>query len=88
MPLAEINRSIDVTQSSTVRWPFGELRPYRYRVILIDPPTKFSSGPNRNPKNHYPTMSIAEIAALPVGELAVEPQQVVSGQAESADWRL
>jgi N6-adenosine-specific RNA methylase IME4 len=51
-------------------WPFGDLRRHDYRVILIDAPTKFSSGPNRNPKNHYSTMTIAEIATLPVGELA------------------
>jgi hypothetical protein len=52
------------------RWPFGELRPHAYRVILADPPLKFSSGPNRNPNNHYPTMTIAQLATLPVSELA------------------
>jgi N6-adenosine-specific RNA methylase IME4 len=51
-------------------WPFGDLRRQLYRVILVDAPTKFSSGPNRNPKNHYATMTIAAIATLPVGELA------------------
>jgi N6-adenosine-specific RNA methylase IME4 len=51
-------------------WPFSELQRHAYRVILMDAPTKFSSGPNRNPNNHYPTMTIAKIAALPVGELA------------------
>jgi N6-adenosine-specific RNA methylase IME4 len=51
-------------------WPFGDLQRQHYRVILMDAPTKFSSGPNRNPNNHYPTMTIAKIAALPVGELA------------------
>jgi N6-adenosine-specific RNA methylase IME4 len=51
-------------------WPFTGLLPHAYRVILVDAPTKFSSGPSRNPNNHYRTMTIAEIAALPVGELA------------------
>jgi N6-adenosine-specific RNA methylase IME4 len=51
-------------------WPFGDLQRGSYRVILVDAPAKFSSGPNRNPINHYNTMTIAEIAALPVGELA------------------
>ena len=51
-------------------WPFTGLLPRAYRVIVVDAPTKFSSGPNRNPNNHYETMTIAEIAALPIGELA------------------
>ena len=50
--------------------PFGDLRRCAYRVILMDAPTKFSSGPNRNPINHYPTMTISQIGTLPVGELA------------------
>jgi N6-adenosine-specific RNA methylase IME4 len=55
---------------SNRHWPFGDLKPYSHRIILADPPYRFSSGPNRNPKNHYPTMTIKEIAALPVGDLA------------------
>jgi N6-adenosine-specific RNA methylase IME4 len=51
-------------------WPFDRLQRHVYRVILMDAPTKFSLGPNRNPINHYRTLTIAEIAALPVGELA------------------
>jgi N6-adenosine-specific RNA methylase IME4 len=50
--------------------PFDGLRLHSYRVILADPPWKFSAGPGRNPKNHYRIMALAEIAALPVGELA------------------
>jgi len=50
--------------------PFANLPRGHYRVILVDPPTKFSSAPIRNPTNHYKTMNIAEIAALPVGDLA------------------
>jgi N6-adenosine-specific RNA methylase IME4 len=53
-----------------IAWPFGDLQHRRYRVIVVDAPTKFASGPNRNSSNHYETMKIAEIAALPVGELA------------------
>jgi N6-adenosine-specific RNA methylase IME4 len=51
-------------------WPFEGLQRHAYRVILVDPPYKFSSGPNRNPNNHYRTLPIPQIAALPVGELA------------------
>ena len=54
----------------TAARPFGDLKPYSYRVIVADPPYKFSSGPSRNPINHYSTMTLAEIAALPIGELA------------------
>lgn len=51
-------------------WPFDPLTPGKYRVIYADPPWKFSSGPSRNPSNHYRTMPLQEIAALPVKELA------------------
>ncbi len=59
-----------VTQAAPPPWPFVGLQRWHYRVILVDAPLKFSSGPNRNPKNHYRTMSLAEIRALPVRELA------------------
>lgn len=51
-------------------WPFGDLRPADYRVLYADPPWKFSSGPSKNPRRHYPVMTVAEIAALPVRALA------------------
>jgi N6-adenosine-specific RNA methylase IME4 len=51
-------------------WPFEGLDRHAYRVILADPAYKFSSGPNRNPNNHYRTLTIKQIATLPVGELA------------------
>jgi N6-adenosine-specific RNA methylase IME4 len=54
----------------TTLWPFGDLPCGHYRVILVDAPTKFSSGPNRNPIDHYKTMTITEIAALPIRKLA------------------
>lgn len=49
---------------------FAPLTPATYRVICADPAWHFSSGPSRNPRNHYPTMRIPEIAALPVAGLA------------------
>ena len=50
--------------------PFAGL-PYRQaKVILIDPPTKFSSGPNKNPERHYRTMKLQDIAKFPVRDLA------------------
>ncbi|TIV83825.1 MAG: hypothetical protein E5V64_06580 [Mesorhizobium sp.] len=54
----------------TEPWAFAPLQRHGYRVIYADPPWKFSSGPSRNPRNHYPTMTIDEIKALPVKDLA------------------
>jgi N6-adenosine-specific RNA methylase IME4 len=51
------------------REPFAQL-PYRhYRTIAIDPPWKFSGGTKNRPQ-HYPRMTDAEIAALPIRDLA------------------
>ena len=55
-------------------WPFGSLRPGGYRAILADPPWRFENfsekGEEKNPVAHYSCMSTADIAALPVGQLA------------------
>ena len=40
-----------------------------YRVILADPPWKFSSGTKSRPQ-HYPRMTIREILAMDVRPLA------------------
>ena len=45
-----------------------------FSIILADPPWRFSSNsdarPGRNPRRHYPCMTDAEIAALPVRGIA------------------
>lgn len=51
-------------------WPFQGLTPHSYRVIYCDPPWSFSAGGKRNPRTHYQTMPIREIAELPVKDLA------------------
>lgn len=55
-------------------WPFGELQPQAYRLILCDPPWSFQNwsakGEKKNPNQHYPCMTLAEIQALPVSLLA------------------
>lgn len=55
-------------------WPFGELRPHAYDLIMADPPwptnLRSSRGYAKSPENHYRTMSFDDIAALPVGKLA------------------
>jgi excisionase family DNA binding protein len=65
--IAAAAKGIDVASDD---WPFAPLIPHRYRVILIDAPMWFSSGPNRNPRNHYPCLRDAELAALPIADLA------------------
>ena len=47
----------------------------RYRTILADPPWQFQNrtgkvAPEHKRLNRYPTMSLAEIKALPVQEVA------------------
>ena len=46
----------------------------KYSVIYADPPWSYrvwsSKGAGRSAENHYPTMSIEDIRALPVAELA------------------
>lgn len=48
----------------------------RYPIIYADPPWRYENPPmggtNRSIENHYPTMTLEEICALPVGELATE----------------
>jgi N6-adenosine-specific RNA methylase IME4 len=55
-------------------WPFGDLKPLSYDLIMCDPPWRFrlwsKKGEAKSPEAQYRTMSIAEIRALPVGQLA------------------
>lgn len=55
-------------------WPFGDLRPLSYGVILTDPPWYFrnrsAAGEGKNPVAHYDCMDLAAIQALPVSHLA------------------
>jgi N6-adenosine-specific RNA methylase IME4 len=48
----------------------------KYGVILADPPWRYEhpalSGPERSIEIHYPTMSLEEICAVPVGGLAAD----------------
>jgi len=46
----------------------------KYSVILADPPWEYrvwsKKGAGRSAENHYPTMNLADISALPVADLA------------------
>ena len=52
-------------------WPEGQ-----YPVIYADPPWRYENPPmgggNRSIENHYPTMNLDEICAMPVESLAAE----------------
>ena len=55
-------------------WPFETLTPLRYGAILADPPWSYAmrspTGYAKSPEAHYSTMSLENIAALPVRDLA------------------
>lgn len=56
-----------------MNWPFDNLERGKYGAILADPPWHFdvwAEGSNRNASAKYDTMTAADIAAMPVGELA------------------
>lgn len=53
--------------------PFAGLKRNHYRAILMDVPWKFlarsDKGMDRSPDNHYSTMTLDQIKALPVRDL-------------------
>lgn len=55
-------------------WPFGDLAPQAFDLIMADPPWRFqnwsAAGEGKNAVAHYACMGIAEIRALPVMDLA------------------
>ncbi len=55
-------------------WPFGDLRPLSYSLIAADPPWDFklysAKGQGKSAQNHYACMSLDDIKALPVSQLA------------------
>ena len=57
-----------------MEWPFGDLRPLSFGVVMADPPWSFdnwSEGGNaKNAKAQYDCMPTDDICAMPVGHLA------------------
>ena len=55
-------------------WPFEPLQPFKYGVILADPPWRFRTWGEHNQhkaaSKHYSLMTTADIKALPVNHLA------------------
>lgn len=56
-------------------WPFFDVEPMSYDFIMADPPWHFDlysdKGQEKSAQAHYTTMSIAQIAKLPVADLAM-----------------
>lgn len=54
-------------------WPFAPLRMFGYDLVELDPPWHFdlrsAKGEAKSPQAQYATMSLADITALPVGDL-------------------
>lgn len=55
-------------------WPWGSLEPCAYDLIMADPPWRFElyseAGEEKSPQAHYGCLSLDEIAAMPVADLA------------------
>lgn len=54
-------------------WPFDPLQPFSYDLAELDPPWTYelwsAKGEEKSAQAQYATMSLKEIAALPVGDL-------------------
>lgn len=61
-------------ERSLPNWPFAPLTPQAYSLIMIDCPWHFKTrsklGEAKSPQAYYRTMTIEEITALPVADLA------------------
>jgi N6-adenosine-specific RNA methylase IME4 len=57
-----------------MNWPFGNLRPLSYDLIMADPPWSYKNysrkGEHKGAAAQYACMSLEDIKALPVGQLA------------------
>lgn len=53
-------------------WTWGTLEANSFELIVADPPWHFKAGGDRGANRHYRVMSIVDIAALPVGDLAAD----------------
>lgn len=57
-----------------MNWPFGDLKPLSYDLIMADPPWSYKNysrkGEHKGAAAQYVCMSLSEIMSLPVGQLA------------------
>lgn len=65
----EVNERLAKISEGSKPLPTGQ----RFPIIYADPATRYESGfGDRSIENHYPTMTIEELCALPVGDLAMD----------------
>ena len=72
--LGRASRHANRKASAETRRP-ADAAPGRYAVVLADPPWRYEHPPmsgSRAVETHYPTMDLAAIKALPVGELLAD----------------
>lgn len=76
LPNIRIVREPEPKPRESPAWPFGELRPLSYDLIMADPPwptaMRSPKGNGKSFARHYNAMTFADIAALPVGNLAAK----------------
>lgn len=51
-------------------WPWGSFEAHSFDLLMVDAAWHFKAGGNRGANQHYSVMSLEDIAALPVGDLA------------------
>lgn len=51
-------------------WPWGSFEAHSFDLLMVDAAWHFKTGGNRGANQHYSVMSLEDIAALPVGDLA------------------
>lgn len=63
----------DMFGDNLAQWPFGDLEPQAYGAIMADPPWHFETysdaGIAKGAQAQYQTMTVEDIAALPVADL-------------------
>lgn len=74
MPVSYIAPGLFDGAAAPRAWPFGDLVPGAYDLIMADPPWHFElyseAGEDKSAQAHYGTMTLDAIAALPVADLA------------------
>ena len=74
MSAAERRRDDEIGGRALTPWPFGDLHPLSFDLIVADPPWRFETwsekGLGKSADAHYTTMDLEAIKALPVGQLA------------------
>lgn len=74
--MSHINRlGLRLPRREETPWPFGDMPMFGYGMIMIDPPWKFETYSDegkveKSADAHYDTMTLDQIAALPIGHLA------------------